>query len=324
MVAAIIIACTKEKEAKVAHNNRDRVAASKEDDMSAYLEQFKEKMQSASKSDETLSLEDARWHLEAVLNYTYGDAGHEISDIQCDTFYYELHTGGDEVTLAQLNEAFNALSINVEKVFANCDLPDKSILAIQTRFEDEHKNGDIIVRVIMDTRGLRSGSNMLQFGPIDYWYEDDRCGKCGPYVGECLGTGSVQRLQFKINLCIPQTECNIGSGYYTDIELVEINDSFIYNYLEDTLDLSPCGYRIHYYGDFEELFPLCLSPDDLNYYLVEALKLIDELRPEDKVIIDMTNVYYDLVPAEYYFGYHHYTFKYGVLNCNGGGGGYDY
>lgn len=163
LVAAIIFACTKEKETKAAYNNSDRVAVSKEDDMSAYLKQFKEKMQSASKDDETLSLEDARWHLEAVLNYTYGNAGNQTTDIQCDTFYYKLHIVSDEVTLAQLNEAFNALSINVEKVFADCDLPDKSILAIQTRFEDEHKNGDINVRVIMDTRALSSGSHMLPY-----------------------------------------------------------------------------------------------------------------------------------------------------------------
>ena len=92
IAAAIIIACTKEKENRVAQDNGELTTVSKEDDMSAYLKQFKEKMQSASKGDETLSIEDARWHLEAVLNYTYGDAEWPFSEIQCDTFYYNLPT----------------------------------------------------------------------------------------------------------------------------------------------------------------------------------------------------------------------------------------
>ena len=81
-----------------------------------------------------VGVDDAQWHLEAVLNYTYGDAGQLTSDIQCDTFYYTIHTEKDEVPLYQLNEAFNAFSQNVEKAFGNCTLPDKSVLAIQTTF----------------------------------------------------------------------------------------------------------------------------------------------------------------------------------------------
>ncbi|KWW24507.1 MAG: hypothetical protein F082_1674 [bacterium F082] len=53
IAAAIIIACTKEKENRVAQDNGELTTVSKEDDMSAYLKQFKEKMQSASKGDET-------------------------------------------------------------------------------------------------------------------------------------------------------------------------------------------------------------------------------------------------------------------------------
>ena len=82
VAAGAIIACNKEKEAKSSQDAYEKVTVSKEDDMNAYLKQFKEKMQSAEKGDETLSLEEARWHLEAVLNYTYGDAGNQFSDIQ--------------------------------------------------------------------------------------------------------------------------------------------------------------------------------------------------------------------------------------------------
>ena len=222
-----IIACNKEKAEIKTIAETETVL--KEDDMSAYLKQFKEKMQSAAKGDETLSMEDARWHLEAVLNYTYGDAGHQTSDIQCDTFYCMLHANGEEVTLAQLNEAFEALSYDVEKAYGNCNLPDKSVLAIQTSFEDESKDGDIVVRSVLSMRGLSPFTSFMWFDSTDYWHEwyyDDgngyieAYGKCGPYAGECPDSGAPRELTKKLRLRMPNYYCLQGNGYYTDYEEV--------------------------------------------------------------------------------------------------------
>ncbi len=317
IVAAVIIACTKEKETKVTQKSSELVTVSKEDDMSVYLNQFKEKMQSSTKGDETLTMEDARWHLEAVLNYTYGDVGHQISCIQCDTFYYKLPTDGGRVSLDRLNEAFNSLSMDVENAFAACVLPDKSILDIQTRFENESRDGIVTVQTIMDVRGWIASILPSPFGPDDYWFENDWSGKCGPYVGECIGTGSVQALESKINSNLPLVKCYQGSGYFTDIDSIAIYDDYILEHLQDSL--GPYGYRIHYKGGPTWQYPTCLSPDDLNYYLVEALKLVNELKPVGKEIIRVTNVYEQYVPIGYYLGFHLYTFKYGKFNCNGGG-----
>lgn len=113
VVSAIVIACTKEKETNVEKSSNQMTTVSKEDDMSAYLKQFKEKMQSAEKGDEVLSLEDARWHLEAVLNYTYGDAGYQTSEIQRDTFYCKIPCQGEEIAFVQLNEVFSLFSNSI-------------------------------------------------------------------------------------------------------------------------------------------------------------------------------------------------------------------
>ena len=320
MAAVVIIACNKEKAEIKTFAETETI--SKEDDMSAYLKHFKEKMQSAAKGDETLSMEDARWHLEAVLNYTYGDAGRQISDIQCDTFYYVLPINGDEVSLAQLNEAFDSLSADVEKSLATCDLPDKSILAIQTRLKNDRRDDFVVIQVTMDVRGCYSGAVSIPFGLTDYWFENEGAGKCGPYLGECVGMGAVQALESKINSNLPAYQCFQGHGYFTDFDSIAIEDSYIYHYLEDSL--SPYGYRIHYHGCPTWQFPTCLSPDDLNYYLVEALKLVNELKPVGNEIVRMTNEYYEAVPIGYRFGYHHYTFIYGKYNCSGSGGGNDY
>ena len=213
MAAIVIVACTKEKEMR-SEMVENIEMVSKEDDMNAYLKQFKERMQSASRGDETLSMEDARWHLEAVLNYTYGDAGHCTSDIQCDTFYCKLSVNGDKVSLAGLNEAFVALSNDVEIAYADCDLLEKSILAVQTTFNDNKKGEDVIVQTVLVTRGL--STLKMWFDSTDYWfeyyYEDDHGnidggGKCGPYAGQCMNSGAPKELGKLSNLRIPQISC---------------------------------------------------------------------------------------------------------------------
>lgn len=342
VVAAIIIACTKEKEKEVAQNSSEMEAVSKKDDMSAYLKQFKEKMQMASKSNETLSMEDARWHLEALLNYTYGDAGHQTSDIQCDTFYYTLNTKENEMTLNQLSEVFTVLSHDVEKVYGNSSLLDKSILDVQTKFENGIKDGDIVVRAILNVRGYDFVP--MWFDSTDYWnewyYNDGNGfiysgGKCGPYQGDCPESGAPLELTKKLNLRIPAYGCYQGSGYFTDIEQIVLNchnyysiypyDNFVYD------ENSPCRYKLYYRNeDPHEPWASnpggCICPEDMNYYLSKGPELINHYNPIGKIIIGAYYQSDELVG----FGskdvncFHELVLIYGVYHCNGSGGGNDY
>lgn len=283
-----IIACNKEKVETKTYGEMETV--SKEDDMNTYLKQFKEKMQSATKSNEALSMEEARWHLEAVLNYTYGDAGRQVSDIQCDTFYYTLHTDGEEVTLAQLNEAFNALSFEVEKAYSNCDLPDKSILAIQTSFESERKDGDIVIRSVLSTRGLDLLTWPPRFDSTDYWNEyydwgfENGGGKCGAFSGECSDSGAPKELTNKANLLIPFEYCEDGyRTYFTDHCWYEIDiffsNSCFYYYLMD--ENSPSGFKLYYCHTSDG----CIPPEEMNYYLDKSQEIIEYLQPNGKIPI---------------------------------------
>lgn len=302
MVAIVIIACTKEKETMVAQSSDEMVTISKEDDMSAYLKQFKEKMQSASKGDESLSLEDARWHLEALLNYTYGDAGHLTSDIQCDTFYYELSVDESKVSLVRLNEVFEALSKDVEIAYADCNLPEKSVLAIQTKFENESKDGSVVVRSVLSVRGY-TPSALMWFDSTDYWseyYYDDGHGnvegdgKCGPYAGQCMNSGAPKELGILSNLRIPQFGC--GSGY----RMYVLNPEDIWLNAQENIDFmydenSPCGYKI-YWNCSLPWSPShnpshCIPPDDMNYYLSKFTEIMNHYTPNGKRPIGATYIY---------------------------------
>lgn len=328
VLAAIIVACTKEKEKKAARNSSEMVTVSKEDDMSAYLKQFKEKMQSESKGGETLSLEDARWHLEALLNYTYGDAGYQTTEIQCDTLYYRLPSEGDKVSLIHLNEAFNSLSVDVEKSFGVSELPDKSILAIQAKICDESKDGDVIVRVIPVFRGFTPVK--FWFDSTDYWSEyyneDDHygSGKCGPFSGQCINSGAPHELTKLANLRIPAYGCADGyRKYVTDCEVYPFHggdDEFLMD------DDSPCGYKI-YINPLDPDDPYhnpshCIPPEDMNYYLSKFLEIEEHYKPSGKVIIE-ARYYYDVltsIPGSIEFGL---ELLYAVVYCEPTGQGAD-
>ncbi len=335
---AVVIACRKQEDAKVNQSNSEIVTISKEDDMNAYLKQFKEKMQSATKNNETLLVEDARWHLEALLNYTYGDAGRQTSDIQCDTFYYKMPINGGEITLAQLNEAFVALSQNVQYIYADCNLPDKSILAIQTMFENNSKDSSVTVRTILSMRGLTTFS--MWFDSTDYWgqtYYDlgdgfiVASGKCGAYQGECPESGAPLELTKKLNLRIPKYACLQRSGYFTDEHTITVSiyspDIDDWDFLND--DNSPCRYKLYYQTE-DPHFPRganpsgCICPEDMNYYLSKGPEIINHYQPDDKVII---SAYYQ---SSSIVGigktdncFHELVLSYGVFHCNDNGGGLD-
>ncbi len=324
MLAVIIVACTKEKEKKAARNSSEMVTVSKEDDMSAYLKQFKEKMRSASKGGETLSLEDARWHLEAVLNYTYGDAGHQTTEIQRDTFCCNLLVQGEEIALAQLNEAFVLLSQDVENAYADCDLTEKSILSIQVLFDNNSKDDVVVIRSVLTTRGLGLMDWPPRFDSTDYWsdysvtYDGQTWGdgKCGPYSGQYLNSGAPHELTIMANLRIPLYGCQPGYRMFlTDIFPVEIYPRDNYFLIDSN---SPCGYKI-YYNSNDPYDPShnpshCIPPDDMNYYLDKFNEIMLYFKPNGKVPVDATYIY-DVLTSIPGAVMHRLDIDYAIIHC---------
>lgn len=292
IVAAVIIACTKKKDEIVSQSVNGAITVSKEDDMNTYLKQFKEKMQSATKGDESLLMEDARWHLEALLNYTYGDAGYQISEIQHDTFYYKIPANGNLMTLSQLNDAFIVFSNHVEEVYEKCYLPEKRIFVVQAKFmTNESKEGSISARIVLSVGGV---TTMYQwFDSTDYWsdqyYEDQQGnvtyagGKCGPYEGQCPNSGAPKELGRLSNMRIPRVDCGNGYRvYFTDVVDVWLDSIYESDYMED--ENSPCGYKI--YLNFRDPYipytPNCICPDDMNYYLSKFPEIMNHYQPNGK------------------------------------------
>lgn len=303
MLAALLTvfySCNKENNTK----NKAELMMIKSDDLNYYLLQFKAKMQSLSKNNEALELEDALWHLEAMLNYTYGDADYQTSDIQCDTITSNLNITNNTITMAQLNETFNTICGKIEKTYNDCLLPEKSVLAIKTIVQDNNNSYNTIKSVLI-VRGLTIP--YLWFDSTDYWdeyyYEDvgyvSGGGKCGPYSGQCLDSGAPNELTKKANLRIPQYGCPDGfQVYFTDIEDICVFptdcDPFLYD------ENSPCHCKL-YINPQDPNNPYhnpshCIPPEDLNYYISKFVELMNYYKPSGKVAISAKYIY-DTIPS---------------------------
>lgn len=297
IVAVVCVACNKDKETA---KPIDSAPTIEQDGMNAYLKDFKERMQSGEKANETLNLEDAIWHLEAVLNYSYANAENQITDIKCDTFIYTIQTSGEEMNLSQINDAFNDLSEDIEIAFNKSNLPNKNILSIRTEFEDIAKTNAISVKSIVTTSGISTIG--LWFGETDYWCEGYEYGKCGTYSGDCIGSDATIELSKKLNMRLPTYDhISISrGGYFTDIERFVIGEADS-DFPEDDFlidEESPCHYKIYYnsnsFTDPYSNMTGCIPPRDMNYYLSKGPEIIAHYQPEGKVIIS----------AQYLFGYY--------------------
>ena len=329
IVAFVCVGCKKEKETA---KPIDSAPTIEQDGMNAYLKDFKERMQSSEKANETLNLEDAIWHLEAVLNYSYANAGNQITDIKCDTFIYTIQTLGDEMNLTQINDAFNDLSEDIEIAFNKSNLPNKNILSIQTEFENNAKTNTINVKNIVTTSGV-STVNMW-FDETDYWneyYEDfgngsHGGGKCGPYAGEGRNSGAPHELTKKLNMRLPSYAHLSRSGYFTDIQTFEISPIPIdYGYEYDeflTDENSPCLYKIYCNSniDYDPYSTPngCIPPEDMNYYLSKGPEIIAHYQPEGKVIIS-ARYYFNVIVGFNRSGttFHVLEVRYGIFHSFG-------
>ena len=69
------------------------------EDMSAYLRDFKQQIQSRG-NDETMTLDEAAWHLSSLANYDYGDVRSDFSDFHYDTLYSHINVSNGTVSMA--------------------------------------------------------------------------------------------------------------------------------------------------------------------------------------------------------------------------------
>ena len=135
------VSCKKEKQEQALNNSEQNAPCF--DNMDEYLISFKNKLLSAQKGEEIISLEQAQRDLGNLLNFDFGDANYATNTIHYDTLSTKLTLTNDgQVDLSQLAATYVNLQNQVQNAFNLVNLPEKTVYSILCFFDNNNKNNN--------------------------------------------------------------------------------------------------------------------------------------------------------------------------------------
>ena len=163
-----VVSCKKETLNTLSNNTSQSVktfAVPQVDDMSAYLKDFKQKMQAATRDEEeTFTLEEAAWYLSSLANYEFANINVKCNAVRFDTLYAQVNITNGSVLLSDLGLAYEGISASIMNFNNSLALNNKHFRFINAFISE---NGEVTVPIlttyIQDSKGL----------PDHTWYYAD-------------------------------------------------------------------------------------------------------------------------------------------------------
>ncbi len=269
---------------------------------------FKAKMQNPNKSDETMSIEDAVWYIEAALNYSYcivpqeevGD-GLEF-DTSNDSISFSVNVTNNTVSIQEATTAYNQMENEIANLLAEIEYNVKFMYLIDVEYGEGNTFG------VKYTIKYKEGSDKYFWDISQDWYpvgwNDSEMNY--HYGGNCSGTITNQDLITDITKWISRNRAVYGNVYYTDLDW----EGIFYSYAPWEIDAySGCswcyniynGYdNIELYTSIEHIWSVgspggnalahieCVTAARGNYYAVETNQGLDYI--EDYMIASNRHV----------------------------------
>ena len=316
-----VVSCKKEKQEQKSYNAEQSVQCS--DNMDEYLISFKNKLLSAQKGEETISLEQAQRDLGNLLNFNFGDANFITDEIQYDTIYVPVMLEGNLIDMAQLANTYNIAFSSILEAYNRVDFPEKSVLYITCSINQDTKKEDAVdVRFVLATRGLSLNEPISPiFDETDNWRVWEKLGKCN---GTCVGDDHTTILKQAYNINRPLLDCLNGRLYYTDVDSTRCFSS------EDFPETNP---DIHYNhgkrlwcGWGYEVNNHCIEYPEMRYYYNNLYQIMvnEAWHPEGHVTITIKDCFLDYLlsidPERFYSFFCKY--ETGKPNCTNVGPAY--
>ena len=225
IASVAVVSCKKETPEAMQQNvNETQTVFSPENitDMNAYLKGFKKQMQE-SKGGETMSLDEAAWHLSSLANYDFANANAKFNDLRFDTIYYQMNVNNGRVSICDLNLAYHCIGEEIDAFYHSLNLDEKHF-----HFIGASINAEGTVVMSMMTTFMRSSKNLGD----NLWYYDnlwDLGVDCSNFFDGCpalpaptLGRSELERyLNWKISHTTPETRyyytvSSVDEFYYRD------------------------------------------------------------------------------------------------------------
>lgn len=137
IVSIAVVSCKKENQDASLNNPQlaKTFTAPQIDDMNAYLKDFKQRMQT-SKDGETLTLEEAAWHLSSLANYDFANVTDEYASIRFDTLYINVTLTDGAVFIGDLNAGYTLLSNAIAHYLQSIDFENANIRYIDVAISE--------------------------------------------------------------------------------------------------------------------------------------------------------------------------------------------
>lgn len=259
-----VVSCKKEKQEQTL--NKVEQSAQHADNMDEYLISFKNKLLSAQKGEETISLEQAQRDLGNLLNFDFGDANYPTTVFHHDTLFTNITLTNDgQVDLSQLAATYLNLRNQVQNAFNQVNLPEKTVYSISCIFDNNSKNNETQVTLVLTTRAFEETTTNS-----DDWRAGNRAGKCdGTLVGFW---GAPEQIVSMLCSNLGNWSCINGRVYFTEEGQCYIES----NEPEMSDPNSPSYHRLFYIHDPTGQLNLkntCLSSTELLYYYNQAASL---------------------------------------------------
>jgi len=198
-VSVAVVSCKKETANALTDNKIESVQTFNPreiKDMNAYLKDFKQKMNSTAKGeDESLSLEDAAWHLSSVANYDFGHANVECDDVRFDTLYAHVNVTDGKILLSDLASAYEEIHMGIDKFYHSLTLDNKHFRFINAIISE---NGEVAIPLLTTfSYGTKDIMDHIWYFPGDEWDLADTCYYYLPedsYPVQTTGTSELQRV----------------------------------------------------------------------------------------------------------------------------------
>ena len=297
--------CTKEEVQKQAEQTNDTQSVEQK------ILNFNTKVKSNKKSNETMTLEEAIWNIEASFNYNYGETHINYAELHTDSTFISLNTiNGCEVSFTEVqnlyNEGLESLtsfyhSIKEENV--HCKLVDLSLV------NTDDNSALIKMTYQMGAENVSKSANILMaFGDTDYWTFGNNEGKCNGYSG----TGdAAEKIQNKIN----NVYIDFMGTFYTDQDYIPIYGQNYPNPDDDAHD-NMYDYLMYFNevfnnGTYPNSYHTCLTPDEMNFYMIGTKTVMLQNKPAGKSMISI-DLWGEIIVCDNYPTMHNGEFAYGI------------
>jgi hypothetical protein len=220
--AVMATSCQKEKEKEentekaVSHFNPANLQI---EDMNAYLEGFKEKMENAEAKggNETMGIEEAAWHLSSVANHDFAQIIASHDTLCHDTLYFHVDVVDGKVSVADMNALYEEMSqaiVNFKKTFG---YENPNFWFIGTKISE---NGEVMVP--LTTMFIKDNN---KYWGDHYWYLNSNTADsiCALYLSTTTTyyaddsistTGTLTILKYMLDL--EATYSLHGGQYFTE------------------------------------------------------------------------------------------------------------